>query len=89
MSNSPQTPANGEKLSFEAALERLQQTVKRLESGELSLEQAIQNFEEGVKLSALCSEHLGAAEQKVEVLMKNSGQGEGTPEFQPFNPGGR
>jgi exodeoxyribonuclease VII small subunit len=79
-----------DKLPFETALEQLQQTVKRLESGELSLEQAIQAFEEGVKLSALCSEHLTSAEQKVEVLMKGTGQGgDSGPEFQSFNPGGR
>jgi exodeoxyribonuclease VII small subunit len=69
-------------IDFEAAMEQLQATVKRLEGGELSLEQALQNFEEGVKLSRLCQKHLSAAEQRVELLMKASADGQ--IETQPF-----
>ena len=70
--------------SFEAALERLQATVKRLESGELSLEQSLESFEEGVRLSRLCQQRLTAAEQKVELLMQSS---DGKAELQPFQAG--
>lgn len=74
-------------VSFEAALEQLQQTVKRLESGELSLEQALQFFETGVKLTRICQERLSAAEQRVEILMKD--QPDGRAELQPFTPPSR
>lgn len=65
-------------IQFEAALDQLQQTVKRLESGELSLEQSLQFFEEGVRLTRLCQSQLTAAEQRVEILMNAK------PEFQNF-----
>lgn len=67
---------------FEAALEQLQTIVKKLESGELSLEAALQNFEEGVRLTRHCQEHLAKAEQKVEILMKAGADGQ--VETQPF-----
>lgn len=66
------------KQTFESALEQLQNTVKRLESGELSLEQSLQHFEEGVRLTRACQEQLSAAEKRVELLMNAK------PEFQPF-----
>lgn len=69
-------------LGFEAALEKLQITVKQLESGELSLEQSLKCFEEGVKLTRLCQQHLSAAEQRVEILMKSSQ--ENPVDLQPF-----
>ncbi len=59
-----------EKPSFEASFEQLQQVVKRLESGELTLEAALAHFEEGVRLTRACQETLQAAEQRVEVLMR-------------------
>lgn len=80
--NSPPTQATG--LNFEAALEQLQQTVKRLESGELSLELALSQFEEGVKLTQICQKHLSTAEQRVEMLMKSTSQTTSEPELQPF-----
>ena len=43
---------------------------KKLESGELSLDVALKQFEEGVRLSRLCQQHLAAAEQRVEILTK-------------------
>ncbi|HUP57749.1 MAG TPA: exodeoxyribonuclease VII small subunit [Bdellovibrionota bacterium] len=72
--------------SFEAALEQLQQTVKRMESGELSLEQALQHFENGVKLTRLCQDRLATAEQRVELLMKSGDSADGKVELQPFTP---
>jgi exodeoxyribonuclease VII small subunit len=70
--------------SFEVALEQLQATVKKLETGELSLEDALKSFEEGVRLTRLCQQQLSAAEQRVELLMK--GNADGTAETQPFQP---
>lgn len=79
--------------SFETALDLLQQAVKRLEGGELSLEQALQQFEDGVKLARLCQSQLTAAEQRVEILMKppaNAEASASSPELQPFTaPQGR
>lgn len=79
---STKTSTTDTALGFEAAMEQLQATVKRLEGGELSLEDALQGFEEGVKLSRLCQKHLTAAEQRVEILMKASA--DGSVETQPF-----
>ena len=75
---------NQEKPSFETALEQLQQSVKKLESGELSLEQSLQQFEEGVRLTRFCQEHLAAAEQRVEILTKATSE-DGKVETQPFS----
>ncbi len=72
-------------VTFEFALEQLQSTVKKLEAGELSLEEALKGFEEGVRLARFCQGHLQAAEQKVELLMKSSAASDGsTVETQPF-----
>lgn len=71
--------------SFENALEQLQATVKRLESGELTLEDSLKHFEEGVRLTRACQEQLGAAEKRVEILMKANA--DGSSETQPFTPG--
>ena len=70
--------------SFEANLEKLQIAVKKLESGELSLEDALKQFEEGVKLSHDCQALLSAAEQKVELLVNISPDGKS--QTQGFTP---
>lgn len=79
-----QKPSADSTPSFEAALEQLQNTVKGLESGELSLEQALKSFEEGVRLTRTCQEQLSAAEQRVELLTRISS--EGRAETEPFSP---
>jgi exodeoxyribonuclease VII small subunit len=84
MIQKPDMSEKSEKVSFESALEQLQQTVKRLESGELSLEQSLENFETGVRLTRVCQEQLSAAEQKIEILTQAS---ETKIETQPFTPG--
>jgi exodeoxyribonuclease VII small subunit len=57
---------------FETALKRLEEIVKKLENGELSLDSALQLFEEGIKLSRFCHTKLEEAERRVEMLVKNS-----------------
>ncbi len=57
-------------LSFEVALERLEEVVGRLEGGELELEAALAAFEDGVALSRRCAEQLGAAQQRIDVLVR-------------------
>ncbi|MCO5112633.1 MAG: exodeoxyribonuclease VII small subunit [Bdellovibrionaceae bacterium] len=55
--------------SFESKIQRLDEIVKSMETGELPLEESLKLFEEGVKLSRECQGELEAAEQKVEVLL--------------------
>lgn len=57
-------------LDFEASLEQLEELIEQLESGELSLEESLKTFEQGIKLTRQCQQALKAAEQKVAVLMK-------------------
>ncbi|AUS08539.1 exodeoxyribonuclease VII small subunit [Laceyella sacchari] len=63
-----------ESLPFEKALERLEEVVQLLERGDAPLEQAIQLFDEGMKLSHLCGKKLEWAEQQVEMLMQENGE---------------
>lgn len=57
-----------EDLSFEEALQELEQTVARLEAGDLTLEESLALFEQGQKLSAHCQYVLEQAQLRVEVL---------------------
>jgi exodeoxyribonuclease VII small subunit len=66
---------------FEAALTRLEEIVKELETGDLPLEQSLKLFEEGIKLSRLCNKRLDDAERRVEILLKSKN---GTVTAQPF-----
>jgi len=66
---------------FETSLKRLEEIVKKLENGELSLDSALQLFEEGIKLSRFCHTKLEEAERRVEILLKNSA---GQPQAVPF-----
>jgi exodeoxyribonuclease VII small subunit len=59
---------------FEAALERLEGIVDRLEDGDLPLEEALARFEEGVALSRQLADQLTAAEQRVERLVREGGE---------------
>ena len=71
-------------VEFEAALKRLESIVGNLENGELSLEAALKQYEEGVRMADICSKRLTEAEKKVEVLMKTGG---GKLKVSPFEPG--
>jgi exodeoxyribonuclease VII small subunit len=68
--SSKQAAASEEELSFEAALERLEAVVERLESGDLELEGALEAFESGVALARRCAGQLDAAEQRIEILIR-------------------
>jgi exodeoxyribonuclease VII small subunit len=57
---------------FEDAFQKLESIVNKLEDGNLSLEESLKAFEEGVRLSRLCSKKLDEAEKKVEILLKDS-----------------
>lgn len=60
------------KLTFEAAMDRLDQIVEAMEAGDLPLEESMKLFEEGTKLSALCSDTLKKAELKITELSGNT-----------------
>ena len=64
---------------LEKWLEELEALVVRLEGGELSLEQALEEFERGVKLTRLCQSALKEAEQKVEILLKKTDTADAVP----------
>lgn len=72
-----------EAASFEDALKELEGIVKKLESGEAKLEEALGLFERGVKLSRFCSQKLEEAEKKIEMLVKDS---RGEYQAVPFEP---
>jgi exodeoxyribonuclease VII small subunit len=56
------------KKSFEDAMESLEKIVHELESGDLSLEKAMERFEEGIKLSKFCAAKLDETEKKITLL---------------------
>ena len=65
---------------FEAALKRLEEIVGALETGEMSLEESLKLFEEGVQISRFCSAKLEDAERRVEILLQDQkGQMKETP----------
>ena len=67
--------------SFEESLKKLESIVDKLEKGDLSLEDSLKLFEEGVGLSSACKKELEEAEGKVQVLIK---QRDGSLKTQPF-----
>jgi len=71
------------KPDFEFALSRLEAIVGKLESANLSLDDAMKLFEEGVQLSRDCQKYLAEAEGKVEILLKKTG---GEMAAEPFDP---
>ena len=67
--------------SFEAQLATLERIVRELERGDLPLEQSLELFEQGVKLSRECQERLNEAERRIEVLLRG---GDGSTVAVPF-----
>jgi len=59
--------------SFEDALEKLETLVANMESGEISLAEMIEQFEEGNRLLSVCAQRLQHAEQRIEVLKQSRG----------------
>ena len=60
------------KADFERSLQRLEEVVKRLESANLPLDEAMKLFEEGVELTRDCQKQLEQAEGRVEILLKKA-----------------
>jgi len=55
---------------FEEALEKLEEIVRRMEAGDMTLEESLKAFEEGIKLSRLCAKKLDEAERRVDLLLR-------------------
>ena len=66
--------AKRKKLDYEAAVAELESLVERLEQGDISLEESLKLYESGVLLTRDCQEALQNAEQKVKMLLQQSGQ---------------
>ena len=73
------TEKNNDFRGLEKSLEELEALVTRLEAGDLPLEQALKEFEHGVKLTRRCQAALQEAEQKVEILLKKTAAAEPSP----------
>ncbi|MCS1350787.1 exodeoxyribonuclease VII small subunit [Mechercharimyces sp. CAU 1602] len=64
---------------FESLMTRLEQVVEEMERGEISLEEAVELFEEGTRLAKKCEEKLVRVEEKVAILMKKDHEWTETP----------
>jgi len=62
-----------QKDSFESSLKRLEEIVESLEQGKVSLDEAVQLYEEGIELSRACADRLKATELKIRKLSKSVG----------------
>ena len=68
-------------MKFEESMQELEEIVRKMETGNLPLDDALNLFEKGIKLSHLCSKKLEAARTKIDVLTKNK---DGELSAQPF-----
>ncbi|HQJ16120.1 MAG TPA: exodeoxyribonuclease VII small subunit [Candidatus Omnitrophota bacterium] len=69
-------------IKFEEALKRLEKIVEELEQGDLSLDEALKKYQDGIELSRLCTARLENAKKKIDVLSKNK---KGEFELKPFS----
>lgn len=63
-----------EEMNFEETMEKLEQIATTLEKGDLSLEESLVQFEEGMKLSKKCNEILENAQKKITILLSKEGE---------------
>lgn len=77
--------AKRKKLDYEASIAELELLVERLEQGDISLEESLKLYENGVLITRDCQEALQNAEQKVQMLLKQSGQAN-LVDFEPHSP---
>jgi len=68
-------------LKFEEALKKLEKIVEDLEKGDLTLDEALKRYQEGIELSRSCSARLESAKKKIDVLSRNK---KGDLELKPF-----
>lgn len=70
-------------LSFEQAIQRLEQVVAEMEAADLPLEDVLKHYEEGTRLARFCGQKLDEAGKKIELLARKN---DGSPELRPFEP---
>ena len=70
-------------ISFESAVERLEQIVEAMESDKLPLADLLVRYEEGTRLVRLCQQQLAAAEKRIEIITRNA---KGEPQLTEFEP---
>lgn len=75
--------------ALETSLKEITQLIDKMEHGELSLEQSLEQFERGITLIKHCQKILTDAEQKVQVLMQHNGKGTLSPYGQGNNEEGQ
>lgn len=68
------TMAKGNSLKFEEALESLEIIVRKMEAGDLTLDESLKIFEEGMDLTKFCEQKLKEAQAKVETILKDKAQ---------------
>lgn len=73
------TMPNKKSVNFEQSLEQLELLVRKMESGEMPLEDSLKAFEEGIGLVRQCQKSLTEAEQRVQILMSQNGKSELKP----------
>jgi exodeoxyribonuclease VII small subunit len=76
----PRKKTTNEPVDFEQALRDLEALVERLEAGELTLEQSLNEFERGVELTRRCQQALSDAEQRVKILTEQGQESDFNPE---------
>lgn len=64
--------AEHKEANFETSMKRLNEIVESLEAGELNLDESLKLYEEGVRISQVCMKRLADAQQKIEMLARNS-----------------
>jgi exodeoxyribonuclease VII small subunit len=80
-------PSNKQPLNFEEALSELESLVAAMESGDMTLEESLQAFETGVRLTRECQQTLQQAEQKVQLLLAEDGTTAAFPSIESPAPG--
>ena len=70
-----------EKINFEETMEKLEEEVRMLESGKMTLDEALESFEKSIKLVKLCNEKLDSAQRRVRILTEGF---DGTVTDAPF-----
>ena len=63
-----------EEMNFEEAMQALEKIATELENGDLSLEESVEKFEEGMKLSKKCNDIIEKAEKKITILLQKDGK---------------
>jgi len=72
----PESPVSASRkaLNFEKSLSELETLIERMEQGELSLEESLKAFEQGIRLTQQCQEALSQAQQRVQLLTQQDGE---------------